>query len=218
VRGFLSRVGAALNDTTVAPSRDGPAATCRVCGEEGHFSRDCPTRGYDEYRAEFSGVSRSKGVCYICGKEGHWAKECPERDAPLSAPLHTAAFAASSSPRPVSRAPYRNDDGDLVVDDTLTIMAGTPHEKVDWILREHAAGRLHDRAMESEQRIVAAAMRKARENDAYGGMTPLQRERLWRGVVDSWASGNGGVPVSAAALKALFAKASARRPKKEKTK
>ncbi|XP_066278962.1 ATP-dependent RNA helicase DDX4-like [Branchiostoma lanceolatum] len=45
----------------------GGSRACFKCGEEGHMSRECPSAGG-------GGGSRA---CYKCGEEGHMARDCP---------------------------------------------------------------------------------------------------------------------------------------------
>jgi len=113
--------------------------------------------------------------------------------------------------------PHLNADGDLVVDEWLTIMKGTKPEKVGEILRKYQSGRYLDRVIETDQRIRAAAVRKAAENKELGG-TPAQREQAWRDVLSSWTSGRQGEPDSAKALLAVGAEKAKKRKGAKKMK
>ena len=47
------------------PNR-GSGGACHTCGEEGHFSRECPSR------------SERGTACHNCKEEGHFARDCPK--------------------------------------------------------------------------------------------------------------------------------------------
>ena len=57
---------------------------CRICGQRGHYHRDCPERkkGKDhkqEHRSRSGSKAKPDDICRKCGKKGHWASECRER-------------------------------------------------------------------------------------------------------------------------------------------
>jgi hypothetical protein len=54
-------------------SRDGtlPFASCFICKQKGHISRDCPSNA--------NGIYAKGGSCHVCGQKTHLAKDCPER-------------------------------------------------------------------------------------------------------------------------------------------
>ncbi|PRD28676.1 UNVERIFIED_CONTAM: DNA-binding protein HEXBP [Trichonephila clavipes] len=50
----------------------GGGRNCYNCGDEGHMSKDCPTK---------RGNSNSRsGACFKCGEEGHIGRDCPNSD------------------------------------------------------------------------------------------------------------------------------------------
>ena len=125
------------------------------------------------------------------------------------------ARSSASVPAPASLVPLGsglvvNADGDLVVDEWLTIMRGTKPEKVAEILRRYKSGRFLDRIIDIDQRMRGASIRKAAENKALGG-TPGQRDKAWRSAVDSFLSGRSGRESDVAELVALGAVVQKRR-------
>ncbi|GFU42299.1 probable ATP-dependent RNA helicase DDX4 [Trichonephila clavipes] len=54
------------------PKGGGGGRNCYNCGDEGHMSKDCPTK---------RGNSNSRsGACFKCGEEGHIGRDCPNSD------------------------------------------------------------------------------------------------------------------------------------------
>ncbi|XP_038970467.1 DNA-binding protein HEXBP-like isoform X1 [Phoenix dactylifera] len=82
-----SRYYGVKNNSGSQTNGEKSSSSCFKCGQEGHWSRECPKQSLDNYasigRTHF--VSSGSGTCFRCGKTGHWARECPAQDAGVSA-------------------------------------------------------------------------------------------------------------------------------------
>ncbi len=73
-----------------APVESQPSTVCYTCKGNGHYSRECPTRGRSPSRnrspspspfdRETKPVESQTGkVCYTCNGKGHYSRECPSK-------------------------------------------------------------------------------------------------------------------------------------------
>jgi len=81
---LIGRVNKALFLQSGRSGGSGTPSKCFKCGDDGHFSRECPKGGADRcFNCQQEGhISRDcptkkKVTCFKCNEEGHMSRECP---------------------------------------------------------------------------------------------------------------------------------------------
>lgn len=69
--GFCYKCGSSEHTHTECLQEKFKFASCFVCNEKGHISRECPQNE--------KGLYRKGGSCFGCGSVRHTLKDCPKR-------------------------------------------------------------------------------------------------------------------------------------------
>jgi hypothetical protein len=62
------------NLETIKKMINGSTDKCYICGENGHFAKNCYL--YDDNILEFENLLIDNDLCFRCGRKGHYASDC----------------------------------------------------------------------------------------------------------------------------------------------